>query len=179
MADIQQELTRLEEDIRQLKIEFDQYFNGILDIPPDDHRQEIEQSLRRLHGERVTTFADRYRLSSLEARFTSLNGLWNRRLRGEESGARKPPSGAAARKGPDPYDGVVLGKRTSPDQARALYEVLYGGDGRSKKTDFDSFRSFLKTKTEQIRTKTGCTEVRFRIASRGGKLTLKAKPVEE
>ena len=174
IVDIQETLTRFERDIRLLKIEFDRYFNGFLDIPPEDNRGEVEETLRQLRGQPLNSFADRYRLNSLEARFNSFNALWTRKLRKRESAAGRPTT---SDRGPDPYAGLTVGNGPSRTHERALYEELYRSSDRSAKTDFDSFRRFLRRQTEKIRGKTGCSEVRFRIASQDGKLTLKAQPV--
>ena len=46
----------------------------------------------------------------------------------------------------------------------------------ARRPTFDSFQSYLKKQASQIRKKTGCEQVRFRIASEDGQLKLKAKP---
>ena len=81
-----QQLGRLEEDIRKLKIDFDIYFNGATKRPPLEARARLEAQLKRVMDNRNLTFAQRYFLNSLVARFTSYRELWRRALkaRGEE-----------------------------------------------------------------------------------------------
>lgn len=80
------QLTRLEDDIRKLKIEFDIYFNGTTKRPPLEARARLEAFIRRVSDTRSMTYAQRYQLSMLVSRYTSFRELWRRMLRakGEE-----------------------------------------------------------------------------------------------
>ena len=85
-ADLDAQLTRLEEDIRRLKIEFDIYFNGATKRPPLEARARLESVLKRMADNRNLSYAQRYFFNSLVLRFTSYRELWRRSLkaRGEE-----------------------------------------------------------------------------------------------
>lgn len=84
--EIDQQLKRLEDDIRKLKIEFDIYFNGATKRAPLEARARMESYIKRLADNRNLTYAQRYFFNSLVARFTSYRELWRRGLRakGEE-----------------------------------------------------------------------------------------------
>jgi hypothetical protein len=60
-----QQLTRLEDDIRHLRIEFDIFFNGSAKRPPYETKGRVETLLKRLGDDRTLTFAQRYRYNSL------------------------------------------------------------------------------------------------------------------
>lgn len=81
-----QKLSRLEDDIRKLKIDFDIYFNGATKRAPLEARARLEASIKRMSDNRNMTFAQRYYLNTLVSRFTSYRELWRRTLRakGEE-----------------------------------------------------------------------------------------------
>lgn len=81
-----QKLSKLEDDIRKLKIDFDIYFNGSTKRPPLEARARLEASIKRISDNRNMTFAQRYYLNTLIGRFTSYRELWRRTLRakGEE-----------------------------------------------------------------------------------------------
>lgn len=85
-AEIDQQLVRLEDDIRKLKIEFDIYFNGGTKRPPLEARARLDAYIRRVSDNRALTYAQRYQLNALVSRFTSYRELWRRTLkaRGEE-----------------------------------------------------------------------------------------------
>ena len=84
--EIDQQLKRLEDDIRKLKIEFDIYFNGATKRAPLEARARMESYIKRLADNRNLTYVQRYFFNSLVARFTSYRELWRRGLRakGEE-----------------------------------------------------------------------------------------------
>lgn len=85
-AGIDQQIERLEESIRKLKIDFDIYFNGGTKRPPLEARARLEANLKRISDDRNLTYAQRYRLNAVTSCFTSYRELWRRILkkRGEE-----------------------------------------------------------------------------------------------
>jgi hypothetical protein len=173
------ELDRFERDLKMLRIEFEKYFNGALDVPPTDMRTKLEQRLRLLRAT-VRGSADQFRLSTLEARFNSYNELFNRRLRDFEEGR-----GTAARRVNerqqtfDVKQGIVFGAKVEEGAVVALYSSLYGSAEESRRVDFKGFRDYLDKQAAMIRKKTGCAQVQFRLADQDGKLKLKAKPIRD
>lgn len=80
-ADIDHQLSRLEDDIRKLKIDFDIYFNGSTKRAPLEARARLDSYIKRLADNRNLSFAQRYYFNTLVARFTSYRELWRRTLR--------------------------------------------------------------------------------------------------
>jgi hypothetical protein len=78
---LDQEILRLEDSIRKLKIDFDIFFNGATKRPPLEARARLESNLKRISDDRALTYAQRYRLSSIIARYTSYRELWRRNLK--------------------------------------------------------------------------------------------------
>ncbi len=87
-ASLDQQIARLEDDIRKLKIDFDIYFNNGAKRPPLEARARLDANLKRLADDRNLTFAQRYQFNMIVSRFTSYRELWRRLLkkRGEEIG---------------------------------------------------------------------------------------------
>lgn len=83
---VDQQLSKLEDDIRKLKIDFDIYFNGSAKRPPLEARARLESQIKRMSDNRNLSFAQRYQLNTLVSRFTSYRELWRRSLKakGEE-----------------------------------------------------------------------------------------------
>jgi hypothetical protein len=80
-ASLDQKISKLEDDIRKLKIDFDIYFNGSVKRPPLEARARLESQIKRLLDNRSLSFAQRYQLNTLVSRFTSYRELWRRNLR--------------------------------------------------------------------------------------------------
>lgn len=83
---LDQQIARIEEDIRKLKIDFDIYFNGGSKRPPLEARARLEASIKRIADDRSLTYAQRYQFNTMVSRFTSYRELWRRMLKtkGEE-----------------------------------------------------------------------------------------------
>jgi hypothetical protein len=80
-VEIDQQLSRMEDDIRKLKIEFDIYFNGASKRPPLEARARLDSFIKRIADNRTLTYAQRYQFNTIVARFTSYSELWRRNLR--------------------------------------------------------------------------------------------------
>lgn len=79
--EVNQQLARMEDDIRKLKIEFDIYFNGASKRPPLEARARLDAFIKRLADNRNLTYAQRYLFNTLVARFVSYRELWRRSLK--------------------------------------------------------------------------------------------------
>jgi hypothetical protein len=171
---------RLDRDIKQLRVDFERFFNGALPFPPEELRTRVQGQLRSLRGMNLKSFADNFRLGDLEARFNSYNELFNRRLRDAEEGRRpisRPVPLPVSRF--DPEKGIVFGDHIDPEAVEALYQRLAAAPGDAgPRFDLDSFQTYLTRQVAAIREKTGCSQVQFRLAAdEDGKLKLKARPV--
>lgn len=85
-ADIEQRLSKLEEDIRRLKIEFGIYFNNGTKRPPHEARARVEAAIKRIADDRNLSYAQRYHYNSIVNQYTSYRELWRRtfKAKGED-----------------------------------------------------------------------------------------------
>ena len=86
VAAVDQQIAKIEEDIRRLKIDFDIFLNGATKRPPLEAKARLESSIKRISDNRNLTYAQRYQFNTVVARFTAYRELWRRILkkRGEE-----------------------------------------------------------------------------------------------
>lgn len=180
---IDEQLGRLEEDIRRLKIEFDIFFNGAAKRPPYDTKGRVETVIKRIADDRTLTFAQRYRYNSLVARFTAFREHWRRTMQGREEG-RDPASAAraaradkAAPAAPDTF--VCADARQDTQTVKEVYEALIAAKKKcGEPTDdlsFPRFHHLVATKTAALKERTGCDQVRFSISIEEGRVSFKAK----
>jgi len=181
---VDEQLKRLEEDIRRLKIEFDIYFNGAAKRPPYDTKSRVETMLKRLGDDRTLTFAQRYLFNSLTARYTSFRELWRRTMQGREEG-RDPVQAARANardeasSREDAQTFVCDDAHRDVPTVKQLYDALIEAKMRcGEPTDdlsFPRFHHLIATKTDNLKERTGCDRVRFSIDVEGGRVSFKAK----
>lgn len=180
-------LTRLEEDIRRLKIEFDIYFNGASKRPPYDTKNRVETNIKRLADERQLTFAQRYRYNSLVARFTSFREMWRRALQEREEGrdavtvkhaalekmqteAKKEKSNASF-----VCDDVRHDIQTVKDLYTALIDAKRQCGESSDDLTFARFHRVIVEQAETLKQRLNCRSIRFSVGVNDGRVSFKAE----
>src|SRR5947207_4986786 len=98
MASIDEELGQLERDIRQLKIEYDQYFGGGRKRPPTEIEWRIELIVKR-YGERggELKFGQRFRYNNLTQTYAKYKDIFRKRTQQKDEGRLPRHFGAAAK----------------------------------------------------------------------------------
>jgi hypothetical protein len=97
-ATIDEELSGMERDIRQLKIEYDQFFGGGRKRPPTEIEWRIEQVIKR-HGERAgeLKLGQRFRLNNLTQTYAKYKDIFRKKTVLKEEGRSQKHYGAAAK----------------------------------------------------------------------------------
>lgn len=81
-AATEQQIVRLEDDVRKLKIDFDIFFNGGGSRrAPHEARGRVEATIKRIADDRNLTYAQRYHFNAIVSRYTSYRELWRRMLK--------------------------------------------------------------------------------------------------
>src|SRR5580700_5399341 len=97
--DTEEDLRRLEHDIRKYKIECEQYFGGGKKRPPDDIEWRIEQTVKR-YSDRAgqLNYGQRFLYGNLVQAYVKFRDVFHKRLRAREEGGGTRHYGEAARK---------------------------------------------------------------------------------
>jgi hypothetical protein len=180
----EEQLVRLEEDIRRLKVEFDIYFNGAAKRPPYDTKGRVETLIKRLADERTLSFAQRYHYNSLAARYSSFMQLWRRTMQEREEGrghaaARRPAHMVAPEPELVPSTFVCADARGDVSTVRGLYDALVDAKQRcgepTEELSFARFHRMIAEKSEALKERAGCERVHFSVGVREGRVQFKAK----
>lgn len=183
---IDEQLSKLEEDIRKLKIEFDIYFNGGTPRPPFDLKYRVQSLIKRLYDTKGMNFGQRFRYNSLVARFNVYNELWRRTIKDKEEGGRERdlpllPDDQPVVASSDFSIATVrcADPSTEGERVRELYEYLVRarqscGDSRQD-LSFDKFQQIIETQVTQIRAKLHCDEIEFTVEVIDGLVKFKAR----
>ena len=180
---IDEQLTRLEDEIRRLKVEYDIFFNGGGAKPPTDTRYRVESMVKRLYDARGMTFGQRFRYNSLVSRFNVYKELWRRTLKDKEEGGRERVIGDVA-----PAAGFAastvrcIDPEAEPDKVRELYDALLlakrSCGERVESMPYDRFEQMIKTQVRQIKDRLKCEAIDFTVDVDGGTVKFKAKASE-
>lgn len=108
----QGDIERLEQAIRLLKVQYDQYFAGVLNLPPFELRGEVEKLIRKYNNVPFEKSSLRFYFNSLVARFNTFSELWAKCLRLREEGRAMPGFPAIARQTPirSPLNHIARGE---------------------------------------------------------------------
>jgi hypothetical protein len=176
----EEQLARLEEDIRRLKVEFDIYFNGAAKRPPYDTKGRVDTLIKRLADDRTLSLAQRYQYNSLAARYTSFMQLWRRTMQDREEGrghVRRPAPTPAPEAPSTTF--VCADARSDVKTVRGLYDALVEARRRcGESTDdlpFSRFHRMIAEKSEALKQRAGCERVHFSIGVTDGRVQFKAK----
>lgn len=179
---IDEELTRLEDDIRRLKIEYEVYFNGGSPRPPHDSVSRVERLLKKYGSDSSKlSFSQRFRFQSIQQKYGINNEMWQRKLREKEEGrgrfaAQRTELEAKIAGGPVRI--VCSDPEREKDKVESLFKAMLDarrqtGD-RVDNLDPASFEKFVREKTKQIKESLGCDKVQFSVSVEEGKVKFKA-----
>ena len=179
-----EQLTRLEDDIRRLKVDWDIFFNGASKRPPYDTKGRVETLFKRLGDDRSLTYAQRYRYNSLAARFNAFRDLWRRTMQGREEG-RGPVSAARANvqrdtaKEADSVSFVCLDATKEVEMVRNLFDSLLKAKRKcgepTEDFSFPKFHRLIVSKADGLKEQFGCEKVRFSVAMESGHVSFKVR----
>lgn len=175
---VDEELSRLEDNIRRLKIEYEAYFNGGIPRPPNDTLYRVEQVIKRYSGNAARlNVSQRFRFNQLWQRYSVYSDLWRKRLRSREEGRefgmrrRATESHSATRvvcRDPDREQAKV-------DQLlQALVNAKQRAGERTDDIDPARFQRFVREKTRQLKQELGCDSVQFSVTVKEGRVRFTA-----
>jgi hypothetical protein len=193
------ELDKLEEDIRKLKNKYDQFFNGIQKFPPMHERRLLEVYIYELGKQKMRDNTRRFRYQQLLTRYNQHREMWGRKMREREEGPLdfRRRSAALNEPSPPPRPEPASAPRVTSAQGDPYVKVAPGSNGEEIKRLFgeierehfklgklpnitiDQLTSMVQKQTDLVREKYHVDTVAFRVDVVDGKVKLKAKPIQE
>jgi hypothetical protein len=199
MATIDEELAALEKDIRQLKVEYDQYFGGGRKRPPTEIEWRIDMMVKR-YAERggELKFAQRFRFSNLSQTYAKYKDIFRKKVALKEEGKIQRHFGAAAKEieatrlkkeAEEHAAGAAAGESkafrmtcSEPERESEKVERLYQAFLQAKqqageqtgKLSRSSFNDFVLKKTKELQKQKKCKDVEYVVETVDGQVKLKA-----
>jgi len=198
MATIDEDLSRLEKDIRQLKIDYEQYFGGGKARPPTDTEWRIDTMLKRYSDRGAAmNYNQRFQYSNLAQTYSKYKEMFRKRLKQKEEGTVQRHFGAAAKE-IEKERALKHASETSsnevthfpfaisckdPDHEKKKVEQLFSAFRSAKeqaresteKLTLEAFQQFLRQKTDQIKKQKNAHEVEYVVTIEGNRAQLKAR----
>ncbi|GAC1662058.1 MAG: hypothetical protein NVS9B4_15220 [Candidatus Acidiferrum sp.] len=197
---IDEELAQMERDIRQLKIEYDQFFGGGRKRPPTEIEWRIELLVKR-YGERAgeLKYGQRFRFNNLTQTYAKYKDVFRKRTQQKEEGkvqrhfgaaakeieaerARKQAAAEAAKAAGNgaslPFHMVCSQPEQEADKVALLYEAFMqakevAGEHTANMTR-SNFHEFVLQKTRDLQKQKKCHEVEYVVEVVDGQVKLKA-----
>lgn len=190
-TNIDEDLQLLDARVKQLKLDYEQYFLGSRPRPPSQLRGDVQKMVAFYANVPIQNTALRFKFNNLRARFFSFRRHWDETLRKIEEGtyerhvfkAELHEKERAQRRTRAAARGKEAPAAPAPANADSdLFSAYVAareqcGQGAKGLTP-EKFQSMLKTQESAIREKYGCQSVRFRVVVEAGRTKLKASPVK-
>lgn len=182
-----EQLSRLEEDLRRLKVEFDVYFGGGAKRPPYDTKNRVETLIKRLADERGFSYVQRFRYNSLVARYTSFREMWRRAVQEREEGRDAASRAAIARqqqsaKEEKPQTAtsfVCADAQTDVPTVKSIYEALIAAKKECGETcddlTFARFHRLISSQSAALKERLRCDKLKFSVSVNDGRVSFRAE----
>jgi hypothetical protein len=194
---VDEDLAQLEKDIRQLKIEYEQYFGGGKARPPSEIEWRIDTLMKRYSDRGADmNYGQRFRYGNLTQMYTKYRQVFRKRMKDKEEGTVQRHFGAAAReieadrarrreeaKKSAPLRFPFAVSWDDPEHEKKKVEQLFeafrdakahAGEDTSPLT-MEVFQRFVRQKTEQLKRQKQAHEVEYIVTVEGNHARLKAR----
>jgi hypothetical protein len=198
-SEFEQEMAKLEAEIKRLEAEYNMFFAGRLPRLPWETRARVEGLVKKYDRMNIRNTAEKFRFSTLQSKFQSFVDLWERHLKAKEEGRpipgrrsapaasapapTTPPASEAKRADERPSAKVVAvasfkDPAAETDRMKELYEQLTAARTAigEKPVPFEAFKQVVRAQVTKLGA--GQKEVAFRVAVEDGKVTLTAKAMK-
>lgn len=178
--DLRAELARLEVMINELKIQYEQYFSGVIQIPPDRLHNDLKMFLRKMLKSPFRSSAVNFKLKALETRYQSFNTYWQRTLKQKEDGTYSRDVFKAELRERNQQEEVKA--QTKEGKAENSMQSLFNSyktelekiSGSKQNLDFNAFKNSLIARAKEFKEQHGAKKLTFKVQVKDGKVSIKA-----
>lgn len=188
---VDEELDELDQGLKRLRVEYDQFFLGILKRPPEVLQGRMQKIIVKYANQILRKTHQKFRFNQLNSKFQIYRQQWGRTLRQIESGTyrghrfkaklhERERGLSAAPEAPGPEASEPAAKASPMDQ---LYDALVAARRRAGESGPDPDRvklgELVRKQTAALRAKHPGAKVRFRVAVDGKRAKLVASVVKD
>ena len=176
-------MQRLETEMKRLEAEYNMFFSGRAPKPPWETRARVAAIVKQYDRTHFERYADRFRFTTLQARYSAFIDLWDRGLRAREEGRSGPfPARREAPADEKPAGDRILHVAAFRDPMQEIDKLtdLYESVAEARRevgqapVPFHKFAALVKSQVDKMKAD-GSPEVAFRVALKDGKVNFTAR----
>lgn len=179
--DVRAELHELETLINELKVQFEQYFAGILPFPPDKLHSQVKTRIRQLFSAPFKNSEMNFKLKALEGRYRTYHMYWERVQRQREEGSySKDVFKADMRerhhvedRHSETREGQV--EKGMKELFNSYKAALENQTGSKQNIDYKAFQRSLVNRARDLKAKHAGKKLSFKVVVKDGKVSLQAR----
>ena len=183
-VDVRMEISLLSDEIEKLRLEYEQFFTGLIPRAPEKLQTDVRRKIRKLIKTPLKNLELTYRIKTLEGRFNTLNTYWTRVQKQREEGTYVKDLFKANLR-----DRISLEDekaKTREGEAQAQMKSLFNSyknalEKETKKTqnlDFARFQKALTQQAKELKEKNGGKKVAFKVVIKEGKVKVEVRSKE-
>jgi hypothetical protein len=184
-ADIDEMLDAMDHALKRLRLEYEQYFAGIMKRPPQVLQGKVQKMVLKFASQPPRNTRQKFRFNQLNSRYQVYRQQWGRTMRQIEDGTYRPHRFRAKMRVP----GVDAGTSAAPATAEskpaprkgvdALYDAYVSARRKAGEhapgPDRAKLETMLRKQTAAIREQHGSdARVKFKVVVENGKAKVKA-----
>lgn len=195
ISEFSRQLQVLEQDIKKLEIEYQNFSLGRTPKLPWEMRSRIENVIKQYDRLQIQNTAERFRFQGLQMKFSTFCERWERDLKLRELGRPGPMRGRPAEPaasasprgrteaaaGPARPGGPIAVRDLEADaeQVRALHQQFNDARRRTGEAEvpFDRFSAVVRSQVEKLGSQGG--GVAFRVREQDGRVSFTAKVADD
>ncbi len=188
---VDEDLDELDNNLKSLRVQFDQYFLGILKRPPEVLQGRVQKIIVKYANQNLRKTYQKFRFNQLNSKFQIFRQQWGRTMRQIEMGTYKGHRFKAKlheqERGLAPVDETPTPVTQAPAAKAGPIDQLYTAFVAARKRAGDTgpapdrakLAEIVKKQTAALREKHPGAKVRFKVAVDGKKAKLIASVVKD
>jgi hypothetical protein len=184
--ELAEDLQQLEIKLKILKRDYEFYFNGVEKREPLRVKEQAQKIIRKYFNERIMNVGLRFKFQSLVATFNTFNNYWMRTMLQIENGTYQKDRFKAEIREKNVLNSTGTnipgraGEKTQEDKYLEIYRDFLNARETSKEgtnISYDGLKKILLERSQDIKEKYQCDDVKFKVTLENGKAKLRGFPV--
>jgi hypothetical protein len=177
VSPLEEQLHQLDVKLKQLKLDYEQYFSGSRPREPQQARREIQKAMLQISSSPIKNTAMRFKFNTIQSRFQAWKRQWDNINRQIENGTYERHVFKANLRAPSKArdESAPTAKPTAGNDLFDSYRdaALACGQDVAKLTP-EKLAAVVRKQESALKQKLGCDKVDFRVVVQDGKVKLKA-----